>query len=228
MINDVSLLACGSTPASSPPTMCCSFTNGDGRHATMKWEESRIHLYSLTEDQQTSSVMMHMSMLQHILPKDKPEVFLELGAGTRILGRVYIQLRGRTRNAQQFFALCLGTMGPSYRGARFYGIPWPQHHRHVQSLTCREYMSENIPRTEPLMENLTDGRENQVEMCLSGLVARVDDSGFEICTRDEPDAYLHNVLGEVLEGMSVVREAANHEPVSEVYIKQVGVVIPSN
>ncbi|CAL4199035.1 unnamed protein product [Meganyctiphanes norvegica] len=222
-----SFTGCSAPPPSVPP-MCCSFTSGDGRHARMRWEEGRIHLYALTEDQHIPGIMMHMSMLQHLLPKDNPEVFLELGAGNRSLGRVYIQLRGRTRNAQQFFSLCLGTTGPSYRGARFYGMPWPQHHRQMHSLTCREYMSENIPRTEPLMEGLAENIDNQVEMCLSGLVARVDDTGFEICTRDEPDAYLHNVLGEVMEGMSIVREAANHEPVSEVYISQCGVVIPSN
>ncbi|KAK4321813.1 hypothetical protein Pmani_007440 [Petrolisthes manimaculis] len=46
------------------------------------------------------------------------EVFLELSVGGRCLGRVYIHLWTEMRRAHQFLTLCMGTLGPSYRGAK--------------------------------------------------------------------------------------------------------------
>ncbi|XP_063852671.1 tripartite motif-containing protein 59-like [Scylla paramamosain] len=93
-----------------------------GGLAKVKVEERGIHIYSLRSSSTAYTVAVKMSVLLGCVKKDHPLVFLDLRAGDRPLGRVYIELWGHMKRAQQFMALCLGTYGPSYRDTRFDGV----------------------------------------------------------------------------------------------------------
>ncbi|XP_045131948.1 E3 ubiquitin-protein ligase TRIM32-like isoform X1 [Portunus trituberculatus] len=91
-----------------PVVVALSETGGLSK---VKVEEKGIHIYSLRPSSTAYTVAIKMSVLLECVSKDHPEVFLDLRAGERPLGRVYITLWGHMRRAQQFMALCLGTYG---------------------------------------------------------------------------------------------------------------------
>ena len=61
--------------------------------------------------------------------------------------------------------------------------------------------------------------------CLEGLVCRVGPAGFQICTRDDKGSFFPRALGIVIQGMNVVMAATQHEPITEVMVTDVGVIV---
>nr|XP_053650229.1 uncharacterized protein LOC128700797 [Cherax quadricarinatus] len=156
------------------------------------------------------------------------EVFLELSNGQRCLGRVYIQLWCHMRRAQQFLALCLGTMGPSLVGAHFRSVSDADKER--ETIWCTEYASPDggTGYRELMLDMEWDGEHRREPR--EGLVVAysndVNDYGFGICTKGKPGANFSSPFGEVSSGLEVVRAAVGHEPVTEVTITDCGLVIP--
>ncbi|KAK4313018.1 hypothetical protein Pmani_015592, partial [Petrolisthes manimaculis] len=104
--------------ASLWPLTCCVYGE-DGRRARLAWESGRLHMWALGDEQYDAHFMIKLAVLQSVISQDNPEAFLDLSVGERKLGRVYIRLWGHMRRAHNFLALCMGTHGPSYRGAKF-------------------------------------------------------------------------------------------------------------
>lgn len=67
-------------------------------------------------------IFLHLSLIEALAPLESPSVFLDLRDGTSPLGRLYITLQIHLRRAQQFFSLCLGDQGPSYKGSFFHSV----------------------------------------------------------------------------------------------------------
>lgn len=155
------------------------------------------------------------------------EVFLELSAGNRCLGRVYIQLWCHLRRAQHFQALCLGSLGPSYVGASFVVSSQNQER---ETLDVQKYMlPDGNTSNKVLMTDLEWGGRfagPANEGTIMGSYYGVDTHGFGICTRSHLGGTFQCPFGEVSSGMEVVRAAIRHEPVSEVTITDCGLVIP--
>ncbi|KAG0717609.1 E3 ubiquitin-protein ligase TRIM32 [Chionoecetes opilio] len=164
----------------------------------------------------------------HVSIKMPSEVFLELGVGAICLGRIYIRLQCHLRRAQQFLALCMGTMGPSYVGSCFSHVAYPD--RPKETLCCKEYWTvRDGPGSRELLTDLEWGDEHTEEPCTGLLIPLsrfVDQHGFGICTRGKLGATFHCPFGKVVDGMEVVRAAVEHNPVTEVTITHCGLVLP--
>lgn len=164
----------------------------------------------------------------HLSVKVPSEVFLELGVGGICLGRVYISLWCHLRRAQQFLALCMGTMGPSYVGSCFSHVAYKG--KPKETLCCREYWTESDgPGMKELLADLEWGDQYTKEPSnglLIPLSKFIDQHGFGICTRGQTGATFQCPFGEVMSGMEVVLAAVKHHPVTEVTITHCGLVLP--
>lgn len=227
--------AAASDPTADAPTpaLRCFVLSDDGRQARLRWEGGRLHMYALSSRCEKPQLTLQLSVVESVL-QESPEVFLDLSAEGRRLGRVYIQLWGHLRRARHFLALCLASLGPSFRGSKFSKVESKD--KAGECLRVSHYLSaEGTMSAMGLMEGLEWGGDH----CLpkrAGLVVAASggkleyDGCFDICTRDHPAKKFSCPFGEVgggAEGMEVVREAARHEPVTEVFISEVGVVLTS-
>ncbi|XP_045595555.1 tripartite motif-containing protein 3 [Procambarus clarkii] len=201
-----------------------------GGLAQVKVEPKGIHVYSLRPSSTAYSVAIKLTVLTSCIKKESPMVFLEVKAGERRLGRVYITLAGKMRRAQQFQALCLGSLGPSYRGTRFDGIS--EKGEPGEYVRGGDYQGKGGLGGEALMDNLEWGGEwcrpkASGQVCgVGGEEQRKFGSLFAICLRDNPDDIFKCPFGEVTEGLEVLEVACRHQPFNVVHIADCGLVIP--
>ncbi|KAK3858603.1 hypothetical protein Pcinc_035219 [Petrolisthes cinctipes] len=185
--------------------------------AKFDYQDGRLLVHSLAYPVDTSLTLQ--------LPS---EVFLELSIGSRSLGRVYIRLWSHLRRAQQFLALCLGTLGPSYLGASFSHVAYMK--KPKETLCCKEYLhSDGTPGKQELFNNLEWGGEfakDPTKGFVIPLSKNIDEHGFGICTQSQPGGTFHCPFGEVVSGLRVVTQAIKHNSVTEVRISQCGMVLP--
>nr|XP_053647388.1 uncharacterized protein LOC128698955 [Cherax quadricarinatus] len=163
-----------------------------------------------------------LPVVQLLVPPEKPEVLMQLGVAGKCLGRVHIRLWGHLRRAQHFLALCLGTLGPSYKGSRFSNVA--RKGQPGESLVGGQYRTEGGSCTaRGLMEEL-EWRGRHSGPVKVGVLGGASDGNpnleafFGICTRDYPEGEYYCPFGEVVAGMDVVQKAAAHDPISDVTI----------
>lgn len=197
------------------------------KSAHLSVQEGRIHLHALENTEPPeNSYTIPMLPLQNFINPEQPSVFMDLCAGGRWLGRVYIRLIGQSRHAQQFLALCLGVLGATYRGARFSevgfrGMPG-------ECVVCEEYVTETGTSNKGILDGLVSEGD---EIRRQGMVFKStwDGADFLICTRDLRNNTFRCPIGEVVSGLNVVREASRgHGPIREVIITAVGAVLDGN
>ncbi|KAK7078922.1 hypothetical protein SK128_027683 [Halocaridina rubra] len=211
------------------PLKCCVYSE-NGKRADLKWEDGRLHLYSLTDQENDAHFMIKMAVLQTLIPKDHPEVFMDIKGGDRYLGRVYIRLWGHLRRAHNFLAMCMGTHGPSYRGCRFQevfarGVPGECLHGGVyqtrRGSECAAGVLKDLewegkfrkPMSKGLVVGAGSGRPDR-------------DACFDICTRSNPARHFACPFGEVISGWDVIMAIVDFRPVRQVFMTEVGVIIP--
>lgn len=212
------------------PLKCCVVGPG-GRRGKLRWEGGRLHMYALGEDIEEPHFMVQMSVLQYLVPEDYQEVFLVLETEGRCLGRVYIRLWGRIRRAQHFLALCLGSLGPSYRRSKFHGVA--KRGAPGETLAGGKYLTpEGLTSVQALAGHLEWGGEHIKEK-KRGLVVGANagkpefDAFFHICMKDQPGRRFACAFGEVVQGMEVLHAAVTHLRNNDVTISDVGVVLAS-
>nr|XP_045594687.1 mucin-5AC-like isoform X2 [Procambarus clarkii] len=203
---------------------CCGKTS-DGRQMNLMVENDQLHFCALEYAAQDALITVQVPLLERFLSREKPEVFFELSVDNKCLGRVYIQLWGDMRRAKHFLALCLGTLGPSYKGSKFDRISdWSQP---GEVLHCKGYSDKSGPSSLGLMDNLEwDGEYRQLQkagqLIASGGGQAEKDGSFGICTKDNLFKTFSCPFGMVVSGLDVVREAVNH--VGDVVVSEVGAV----
>ncbi|XP_063588386.1 uncharacterized protein LOC134765631 isoform X2 [Penaeus indicus] len=212
------------------PLKCCVVGPG-GRRGKLRWEGGRLHMYALGEEIEDPHFMVQMSVLQYLVPEDYQEVFLVLETEGRCLGRVYIRLWSRIRRAQHFLALCLGSLGPSYRRSKFHGVA--KRGAPGETLAGGKYLTpEGLTSVQALTGHLEWGGEHIKEK-KCGLVVGANagkpefDAFFHICMKDQPGRRFACAFGEVIQGMEVLHAAVTHLCNSDVTISDVGVVLAS-
>lgn len=169
--------------------------------------------------------------LQLLVPSPAPEVFLQLEVAGVVLGRVHIRLWGHLRRAHHFLALCLGTFGPSYKGAKFRTVE--RRGEPGESLRGGDYPATDGSGTmcRGVMAELEWGGQHAGPV-RKGVVGgggggcHESDALFNICLRDKPHGKMSCPFGEVVSGLSVVSYAAYHHPLTEVTISAAGLVLP--
>ncbi|XP_053641045.2 E3 ubiquitin-protein ligase TRIM50 [Cherax quadricarinatus] len=201
-----------------------------GGLAQVKVEKKGIHVYSLRPASTAYSVAIKLTVLMSCVKKESPMVFLDIKAGERRLGRVYITLVGKMKRSQQFQALCLGTLGPCYRGTRFDGMS--EKGQPGEYLRGGDYQGKGGLGGEALMDNLEWGREwsqpkTAGQVCgVGGEEQRKFGSLFAVCLRDNPDDVFKCPFGNVTEGLEVLQVACRHEPFNVVHVGDCGLLIP--
>ncbi|XP_042893010.1 uncharacterized protein LOC122267094 isoform X2 [Penaeus japonicus] len=212
------------------PLRCCVVGPG-GRRGKLRWEGGRLHMYALGEEIEEPHFMVQMSVLQYLVPEDYQEVFLVLETDGRCLGRVYIRLWGRIRRAQHFLALCLGSLGPSYRKSVFHGVA--KRGAPGETLAGGKYLTpEGLTSVQALTGHLEWGggyiKEKQRGLVVGANAGKPElDAFFHICMKDQPGRRFACAFGEVIQGMEVLHAAVTHLRNSDVTISDVGVVLAS-
>ncbi|CAL4062403.1 unnamed protein product [Meganyctiphanes norvegica] len=177
-----------------------------------------------------NKLFCQMSLISSVIPLDSPEVFLDLSSECEYFGRVYIQLWGHLRRANQFLALCLGTLGPTYMiDSHFfeaYGRNQPG-----ECLHGGEYMINNRKSGQGLMEDLEWGDQWQLTqeegMIVGAGNGRAErNTCFDICTIGNPLKEFACPFGRVISGLDVVKRAIHHNPVRQVTISECGFLVP--
>ncbi|XP_069162988.1 tripartite motif-containing protein 5 isoform X3 [Procambarus clarkii] len=179
------------------------------------------------------------------------EVFLELGVGSRSLGRVYIRVQPRLRHSQQFLLLCLGTLGPSLAGSAINSV------NHIgqdpENILVNSYIDKmQIGNTNVLasLETSCDMDRSTTEGTVTSANIGSNIFGFMIWTKGHPfnscpyvnvtynshyygyvaqnnsSCNNHFHFGEVTSGLEVVQAAIGHNPITEVKITGCGLSIP--
>ncbi|XP_050723797.1 tripartite motif-containing protein 5-like isoform X1 [Eriocheir sinensis] len=186
----------------------------EAKRATIDYHDGRLLLHSLAKpDSKEISFQM------------PSKVFLELSVGGRCLGRVFISLWCHMRRAQQFLALCMGTMGPTLLDATA--------SEKVRNTLVWRYVvdGDNKARTQALLTNLEWGGQ-YVKPDTEGYVSGIDfgntqnSVSFGICTQSSPGVNLHAPFGRVVSGLEVVKAAFQHNPITKVTITNSGLVLP--
>lgn len=201
----------------------------NGCLAKVQVEKMGIHVYCLQSASTAYSVAIKLGILISCLSKEAPVVFLDIKAGERKLGRVYITLTGTMRRAQQFVALCLGTLGPSYRGTKFDGLS--EKGQPGEYIRGGDYQGRAGMGGESLMDNLEWGgswtkAKKAGQVCgIGGEVDRRFGALFAICLRDNPEDTFRSPFGIVTQGLDVLEVATRHNPFNVVHISDCGVLI---
>ncbi|KAK8404834.1 hypothetical protein O3P69_001434 [Scylla paramamosain] len=213
------------------PLTCCVYTE-NGRRGRLSRKGGRLHMSALTEDEEEAHFMIKLPVIQSVIPQDSPEVFLEVAVGERHLGRIYIKLWGHLRRAHHFLALCMGTHGPSYRGAKFDEVF--SRGLKGECLHAGPYLTPSGDLSaQRVMDALEwDGEFKGVQR--KGLVVgagsgRPDrDACFDICTIENPSRHFACPFGEVVDGWPTIMAILEYRPVRAVTMVDVGVVVPDS
>ncbi|XP_050731553.1 uncharacterized protein LOC127006090 isoform X2 [Eriocheir sinensis] len=194
---------------------------GQRRHARISLEAGRPCLHALKEHPLPRGAAT-LQVSQVVPPSLPCTVFLDLswlGCAPR---RVHIHLSPDTPRGQQFILLCTGQRGPSYCGSRLFSVR--NKGRPGEGVEGGDYKSNDGKGDCVLLPGLdkseyrSSGRAGVVWGYRGGL--------FGITTRDCQDGGVRShVFGEVVEGLHVVAEAAQHSDIKEVTVMDCGVVL---
>ncbi|KAG7170257.1 E3 ubiquitin-protein ligase TRIM32-like [Homarus americanus] len=214
------------------PLTCCVLVD-EARQATLSWEQGKVLLSAPKDITVDPLVTIKLPVIEELMDKENPEVFLELSVLYRTLGRVHIRLRSHTHLAKQFLALCIGKLGPSFLGSKMirvdnkdeggemlvggqYKHPNPQTSTYISRRLVERKAWDNNP--------IVHLKEALVVGCSGGCPK--SDTVFGICTKNGTEKTGENpVFGQVVSGMEVVRAAVSHDPVCEVFISNCGLAV---
>ncbi|XP_071512780.1 uncharacterized protein [Panulirus ornatus] len=202
-------------------------TNFDSRESRLEWEDGRLLLN--TTPFKIPPQPVQVVAMDCLVTREMPEVFLELSIGQITLGKVYIRLWNHLRRAQHFLALCLGTLGPSFVGAKLLEVTFRNNAE--ESVTCGDYISMNgVVTAKPLMTDLEWGcqyageRREGMVVASSGGVQEID-TRFGISTSQRARGLVRCPFGQVVSGLEVARKALIYDPVGQVYVSRCGLVL---
>merc|ERR1739838_206782 len=213
------------TPNNANEQICSFYQKSSNSYANLIWKNQRFHLYALTTGNK-GQIKIDISVLQEYLSShDHVEVFMELSESNMRdrnvpLGCVYIRVDARTRNGQQFLAMCLGTLGGglSYKGAMFNGVC-----EEGGGLWCGQYC-DGFRWSDKVTINYL-GHKDRMQI-KPGLVRLHKEAAFTIYTKNVPHKLVRCCVGEVVSGLGVVEAALqNNDPTKVIVISNVGVVL---
>ncbi|XP_050708699.1 uncharacterized protein LOC126993596 [Eriocheir sinensis] len=194
---------------------------GQRRHARISLEAGRPCLHALADHPPPLGAST-LQVSQVVPPSPPCTVFLDLSWPGRAPRRVHIRLSPDTQRGRQFLMLCTGQRGPSYRGTRLYGVGWKG--EPGECVCGGDYESNDGKGECVLLPGLEEGGERRPWR--AGDVWGEGRQGvFGITTRDSQGVLPWCVFGEVVEGLHVVAEAAQHSDITEVTVVDCGVVL---
>ena len=128
--------------------------------------------------------------------------------------------------AQQFFFMCTGEKGPSYKGTRFSAS-------HVgepgEVIFGGTYSFNNKITGTSILPLMTDD-DLGTRLCTSGLVWVLPITSpsygtiFCVTLRSMPGKLFNGVMGEVVSGLAILRAAVLHRPIEDITVKDCGII----
>ncbi|XP_050706516.1 uncharacterized protein LOC126991910 isoform X1 [Eriocheir sinensis] len=195
---------------------------GQRRHARISLEAGRPCLHALADHPPPLGAAT-LQVSQVVPPSPPCTVFLDLSWPGRAPRRVHIRLSPDTQRGRQFLMLCTGQRGPSYRGTRLYEV-WCKG-RPGECVWGGDYESNDGKGECVLLPGLEEGGEGRPWRA-GDVWGRGRQGVFAITTRDRQGFVLPCCFfGEVVEGLHVVAEAAQHSDIKEVTVVDCGVVL---
>ncbi|XP_050715128.1 uncharacterized protein LOC126997929 isoform X1 [Eriocheir sinensis] len=205
---------------------------GQRRHARISLEAGQLCLHALKD----LLLPLGAATLQvsEVVPPSPPcTVFLDLSWLGSAPRRVQIRLSPDTPRGRQFILLCTGQRGPSFVNTRLFEVSGKG--EAGECVLGGDYESNNGRGSSVLLPGLDEGdyrrsgRAGDVfgQERLDLTCDYVEECGhFGIKTRDDlNDAGNLLVFGEVVDGLHVVAEAAQHWDIKEVTVADCGVVL---
>ncbi|XP_050739173.1 uncharacterized protein LOC127009848 [Eriocheir sinensis] len=202
---------------------------GQRRHARISLEAGQLCLHAL-KDHPPPLGAATLQVSEVVPPSPPCTVFLDLSWPGRAPRRVRIRLSPDTPRGRQFLLLCTGQRGPSYVNTRLYHVE--KKGEAGEFVRGGDYESNDGSGSSVLLPGLGEGeyRESGRAGDVFGLVwndrIRGENGKFGIFTRDCQDSVVSlRVFGEVVDGLHVVAEAAQHRDIKEVTVADCGVVL---
>ncbi|XP_050739105.1 uncharacterized protein LOC127009793 [Eriocheir sinensis] len=201
---------------------------GQRRHARISLEAGQLCLHAL-KDHPPPLGAATLQVSEVVPPSPPCTVFLDLSWPGSAPRRVQIRLSPDTPRGRQFLLLCTGQRGPSYVNTRLHGVESKA--EAGEYVKGGDYESNNGGGSSVLLPGLGEGeyRKSGRAGDVFGLGwkdrTRGECGNFGIRTRDRKDGGGSLVFGEVVDGLHVVAEAAQHRDIKEVTVADCGVVL---
>lgn len=219
------------------PSLLCGIYNSNWTTGRISVEPKGLHVYSLHPMKERCDIFLHLSLIEALAPLESPLVFLDLKDGMSPLGRLYITLQIQLRRAQQFFSLCLGDRGPSYKGSFFHSVL--RRGGAGEGLAGGDYEQKAGKGGAAIMRGMEEGEAGTQEgawvaevakRCERGMVTRASTrpetaAQFLISVKDGPRFKTVYPFGRVTQGIEVVEEACRR-PAHSVSVADCGWVLP--
>ncbi|XP_050739513.1 E3 ubiquitin-protein ligase TRIM32-like isoform X2 [Eriocheir sinensis] len=202
---------------------------GQRRHARISLEAGQLCLHAL-KDLPPPRCAATLQVSEVVPPSPPCTVFLDLSWPGSAPRRVQIRLSPDTPWGRQFILLCTGQRGPSYVNTRLLGVV--KKGEAGEYVKGGDYESNDGKGSCVLLPGLGEGeyRKSGRAGDVCGVVwtdpTRGECGRFGINTRDRQDGGgSPRVFGEVVDGLHVVAEAAQHRDIKEVTVADCGVVL---
>ncbi|XP_050730505.1 uncharacterized protein LOC127005594 [Eriocheir sinensis] len=202
---------------------------GQCRHARISLEAGQLYLHALKE-QPLPLDTLTLQVSEVVPPSPPCTVFLDLSWPGSTTRRVKIHLSPDTPWGRQFLLLCTGQRGPSYRNTSLLGVG--RKGQQGEFVRAGDYESNDGEGDAILLSDLDKGeyRTSGQPGDVCGLVWNDPTRGvcglFGIYTKNgQGNDKSTKVFGEVVEGLPVVVEAAQHSNIREVTVVDCGVVL---
>ncbi|XP_050739112.1 uncharacterized protein LOC127009801 [Eriocheir sinensis] len=202
---------------------------GQRRHARISLEAGQLCLHAL-KDHPPPLGAATLQVSEVVPPSPPCTVFLDLSWPGSAPRRVQIRLSPDTPRGRQLLLLCTGQRGPSYVNTRLYGVG--RKAEAGEFVKGGDYESNDGEGSSVLLPGLGEGeyRKSGRAGDVCGLEwtdrTRGECGHFGIFTRDCKDGGGTSlVFGEVVDGLHVVAEAAQHRDIKEVTVADCGVVL---
>ena len=145
------------------------------------------------------------------------------------LGRVYLRLWGHLRRSHHFLALCLGSLGPSYKGATFRSSLRDDAKERICGCVYKGADGSNT--TKGLMTDLEWDGDFAGKSAVGRVVGTSGGKSemealFSIYTRVKTEAPCYCPFGDVSLGLDVLCKAVECNPASALTVTNCGAVIP--
>ncbi|XP_063856642.1 uncharacterized protein LOC135098295 isoform X2 [Scylla paramamosain] len=200
---------------------------GQTRQARISLEDGSLYLHSL----QAQALPNFTATLQmgEVVPAAPPcEVFLDLVWSGSAARRVVVSLPQDTPRGRQFMLLCSGQRGACYANTRLFNVM--SEGQPGECVVGGDYQTGDGRGGAALLPHL--GQGDYWESGKAGAVwwpwrgGPACGAHFGITTRGvQRGRVWRGVFGQVVRGLEVVQEAAQHRPVTEVIVVQCGVVL---
>ena len=148
-------------------------------------------------------------------------------------GRLVFRMSNDSPRAKQFLLICTGEKGVTYKGSRFYKL---QNEGHPGEILCGgEMQSNNDNESNEAQSHLVEGIEdggiyyrNLTRGVLAGPRYNMSDKAlvFGVCTKDHKESKFRTAFGEIEEGMALLSLACQHSPLTDIVVKESGIMIP--